>query len=303
MRTSIWRGSISFGLINIPIAVQSAEKDRGFHFNLLDERTLSPIRFKRVNAKTGEVVPGDKIVKGYQYQRGKYVLMSDADFKNANPKAMQTLEIQDFIKISDIDILLCERPYYLVPEKGGAKGYSLLAKALEETDRVALAKMVMHTKGHLTCIFSRGGLLVLEIMRFAHEVITPQEFQKRSNIKINAPFSAAELKMATRLVNEMTAPWKPSEDKYKDTYYLDLKKHIDAKIKAGKGKTIETVVQSEPVQPTPAGDLMSLLKASLEKTGSKEAPAASASEIPSNHRARNQRKRKTKHAPLSRHLH
>jgi DNA end-binding protein Ku len=277
MRTSIWKGSISFGLINIPITVQTAEQDKDLHFNLLDKRNLAPIKFHRVNAKTGKEVPNDQIIKGYQYEKGRYVLMTDADFKKANPKATQLIDIQDFVKLEDIDLLMFERPYYLVPEKTGQKAYFLLQQALQKSQKVAIAKVVMHQKEHLTCIFPRGKYLILEIMRFAHAI---KDVQDVNYLSASIPkFSAQELKMAETLISDMTSKWKPEQ--YKDTYYRDLKKHIDTRVKAGKIEEIDT---SEPetekdssAKPSKSTDLMALLQQSLaggKKSGVKAASRA-----------------------------
>jgi DNA end-binding protein Ku len=272
MRTSIWKGSISFGLINIPINVQSAEQDKDLHFRMIDERNMAPIQYKRVNSKTGKEVSNDKIVKGYEFDKNHYIIMKDEDFKKANPKATQTVDIEDIVNLEDIDFILFEKPYYLVPQKGGEKGYFLLQEALKKSKKVAIAKVVMHTKQHLCCIFPRGDHLILEIMRFAHQVREESEVESLKSTKAKAGYKPQELKMAEKLVQSMTKKWNP--DQYKDTYYTDLKKHIDARIKAGKGKHIEE--PEKDTETTPAkrstrkssDDLMSLLKESLKQGAS-----------------------------------
>jgi DNA end-binding protein Ku len=262
MRTSIWKGSISFGLINIPITVQSAEKDKSIHFNLLDQRNMSPIKYNRVNAKTGKEVPSDKIVKGYKYEAGKYVIMTKDDFDEANPKATQTIDIADFVSMDDIDLLLFERPYYLAPQNNGEKSFHLLHDALKKAKKVAVAKMVLHTKQHLCCIFPRGDNLVLEVMRFAHSVKDVKDAVTLSKSKDKIKYSAAELKMAEQLVSSMTSKWNPEE--YTDTYYDDLMKHIHRKIKAGEGKEVDVPHASKSESaPSRTEDIMALLKRSL----------------------------------------
>jgi len=264
MRTGIWKGSISFGLISIPVSVQSAEQDKDLHFRMLDERNLAPIRFRRVNSKNGKEVPNDKIVKGYEYEKDHYVIMTDEDFKRANPKATQTIDIEAIIKLSDIDFVLFERPYYLVPQKGGEKGYFLLQAALQKTKKVAIAKVVMHTKQHLCCLFPRGDHLILEILRFAHQVREERDFESLKDTKAKTKYKPQELKMAEQLVDSMTNQWHPAQ--YKDTYYNDLMKHIQKRIKAGRGRRIEA--PEAPVSKPRAQrseDLMSLLKASLRQ--------------------------------------
>jgi len=263
-RGRVWNGAISFGLINIPVGVETAEQDKDLHFNQLDKRNLAHIRYKKINEKTGKEVPYDQIVKGYHHESGKYVVMSDEDFKRANPKATQTIDILTFVKMEEIDPVFFERPYYLVPQKGGDKGYNLLLEALVKSKKVAVATVVMRTKEYLTCIFSRGDFLYLEILRFAHTLK-----KAPSKKPIHAAFKPAELAMAEQLVDGMTSKWKP--DQYKDTYYLDLKKHIEKRVVAGKLKEVEEIDETEPVEieASDSQDLMALLKASLTEKPTK----------------------------------
>ena len=262
MRTGIWSGSISFGLINIPITVQSAEDDQELHFRMLDKKDLAPIKYNRLNSKTGREVPYRDIVKGYEYKKNRFVIMTPADFKNASPKLTRLIDIHDFVKLDEIDLMLFERPYYLVPQTGAEKAYFLLQEALTQSKKVAVAKVVMHTKEHLVAIIARGKYLILEEMRFTHKVKKENEVHY---IKTSLPkFKPQELKMAIRLIDDMTSKWNP--DQYQDTYYRDLKKHIESRIKAGKGKLLESVkTKKEPaLVQARAKDLMSLLKASLK---------------------------------------
>jgi DNA end-binding protein Ku len=262
MRTGIWKGSVSFGLINIPIIVESAEEDHDLHFRMLDKKDLSPIKYNRLNAKTGRVVPYGDIVKGYEYEKNKFIILTPADFKNASPKLTRLIDIHTFVKLNEIDLVLFERPYYLVPQNGAEKAYFLLQQALIDSNKVAVAKVVMHTKEHLVAIVPRGKYLILEEMRFAHTIKNADQVHY---LKGTPPkFSPQELKMAERLINDMTSKWKP--DQYQDTYYQDLKKHIDRRIKAGKGKKIDKITTEKPtkISATRSKDLMGLLKASLE---------------------------------------
>jgi len=266
-RGSIWSGSISFGLINIPVSVQSAEEDRDLSFHMLDQRNLALIRYQKTNDKTGKIVPYNQIVKGYEYEKNRYIILTPEDFKRANPKATQMIDIQDFVKASDIDLMMFEKPYYLVPAKGAEKSYALLCQALAESEKVAIATVVMHTKEHLTCIFPRGNHLVLEILRFSHQLKNADKVapvQKSSSVKLRPQ----EIRMAEQLIKTMTSSWKPEQ--YKDTYYSDFKKHIEKRIAAGKGKWVEKAEdQTEPARPTSSRDLMALLKQSLNKKISK----------------------------------
>jgi DNA end-binding protein Ku len=269
-RGRVWSGAISFGLINIPVGVETAEQDKDLHFNQLDKRNLAHIKYKKINEKTGNEVPNDQIVKGFHHESGKYVVMSDEDFKRANPKATQTIDIHTFVKMDEIDPVYFERPYFLVPQKGGDKGYELLLEALVKSKKVAIATVVMRTKEYLTCVFPKGDFLFLEILRFSHTLKSAP-----SKHPVNANFKPQELAMAEQLVEGMTSKWKPEQ--YKDTYYADLKKHIEKRVKAGKLKDVEEVdeIDSAVAEENESEDLMTLLKASLSKKPAKAQNAKS----------------------------
>lgn len=270
MRSNIWKGALSFGLINIPVKLMKAEEEKNLHFSMLDEKDMAPIRYKKINAKTGKEVPYNRIVKGYEFEKNNFVVVNDLDFKAANVEATGTIDIENFVKLEDIDLMFLERPYYLVPEKNGEKGYFLLTNAMKKSKKVAIAKIVLRTKQHLAMIMERGDCLVLELMRFAHEVLEVDEVDYFDSLK-KVKFSPKEMSMALDLVDGMTEEWNPK--KYKDTYHADLKKIIDKKIKAGKGKEIDYEI-AEPKKATNVLDLMPLLKQSLEKKkNAKKAPS------------------------------
>lgn len=264
MAGSIWKGSISFGLLNIPVFLQKAQQDEDLHFSMLDEKDLSPIKYKKINAKSGKEVPWQRIVKGYEYEEGQYVIMSKEDLKAANPKATQTLDIEDFVELADIDLMFLEKPYYLVPQKSGVKGYFLLAEALKKSKKVAIAKIVIRTKQHLALVMPKGDYLVLELLRFAHQVLEEDEVNYLDDIT-KPRFNPKELKMAQELIEGMTAEWKPEQ--YKDTYADDVMKLIKMKVK--KGQTKEIIHAKEPSEKVEGTgkvvDLMPLLKKSLEE--------------------------------------
>lgn len=262
--SSIWKGTISFGLLNIPVSLQTANEDKDISFHMLDSKDMSPIKFRRVNEKTGREVPYDRIQKGYEYEKGKFVLIDDKDFKAANVKATQTLDIEDFVLLDEIDTMLFDKPYYMVPEKGGEKSYFLLRDALRKSGKVAVGKIVIRTKQHLGCVMPKGDYLVLELLRFAHEVIEVKEADYLAEKEIKkADYSPRELKMAQDLIHGMTADWEP--DKYKDTYHDDLMKRIKAKIDAGEGKEVAEPDQpEEDLKPTKVVDLLPLLRQSLD---------------------------------------
>lgn len=264
MRGGIWRGSISFGLLNIPVFLQVANQDKDLHFSMLDSKDLSPIRFRRVSAKTGQEVPYKRIVKGYKYEGDHYVVVDAEDFRAANVRATQTIDIEDFVKLDEIDPMLFEKPYYLIPQKGAEKGYALLRDALAKSRKVAIGTFVLRTKQHLAALMPRDQYLILEMMRFSHTVIETSEADYLPARSKSATYSARELKMAEELISDMTSKWQP--DRYKDTYYADLMKRIENKIRAGEGKVVERPEEGETarLKPSKPSDLLPLLRQSLE---------------------------------------
>ena len=272
MAGSIWKGSISFGLLNIPVSLQKAEEGHDLSFSMLDEKDLSPIKYKKVSAKDGKEVPWARIVKGYEYEKGQYVILSKEDLKAANPKATQTIDIEDFVEFADIDLMFLEKPYYLVPQKSGIKGYFLLVEALKKTKKVAIAKIVIRTKMHLAMVMAKDDYLILELLRFGHEVLDVDEVHYLSDVT-KPKFTAKEIKMAQELIDGMTAKWNPEQ--YKDTYNDDVMKIINLKIKAGEGEEIEWELPKEEKGNTgKVVDLMPLLKKSLEERKKSKSPAA-----------------------------
>jgi DNA end-binding protein Ku len=267
MRSNIWKGSISFGLLNIPVSLQTAQQDKDLHFSLLDSKDMAHIKYKKINAKTGREVQQKQIVKGYEYKHGQYVVITDADFEKANTKATKTIDIEDFVLIDEIDTMMFEKPYYVAPQKGAEKGYFLLREALEKTRKVAIAKIVIRTKQHLAMIMPKGDYLVLELLRFAHEMKDVKEVNYLSEVNTRVKFSDRELKMAEDLIKGMTAKWKP--DKYKDTYYDDMMKRIQAKVKQGRGKKVEEPEEEEMEveESSNVVDLLPLLQKSLQARG------------------------------------
>lgn len=265
MAANIWKGSISFGLLNIPVTLHTAQQDKDIHFSMLDGKDMSRIKYQKISATTGKEVPYDRIVKGYEYESGQYVIMEPDDFEKANVKAAKTIEIEDFVLLDEIDTLLFEKPYYLVPQKGAEKGYLLLREALEKTKKVAIAKIVIRVKQHLVMVMPRGDYLVLEILRFAHQIKDISEVDYLDDIKTDIKFSQRELKMAEDLIKGMTSKWSPN--KYKDTYYEDLMKLIELKVKKGKGYAVkEPTGEIRERAATNVVDLLPLLQKSIAAT-------------------------------------
>ncbi|MES2965821.1 MAG: Ku protein [Bdellovibrionota bacterium] len=271
MARGIWSGAISFGLINIPVQLMTAKQEEKISFRMLDKRDNAPIGYKQINKSTGKEVERKDIIKAYEYSRDQFVVVTEDDFKKANPKATQTIDIEDFVDLEDVDPLLFETPYYLVPGKNGEKGYVLLRKTLERTKKAAVCQFVLRKKQHLAVVLARGDYLVLEVLRFAHEIKEVKEARFLDDYDLEkVRISERELKMAEQLVDGMTGEWKPSQ--YKDTYYDDLMSLIEKKVKGGDVETPPDMEAEEKTN-TNSDDLASLLQRSLK--GRKSASTAS----------------------------
>jgi len=271
---SIWKGSLSFGLVNIPVEVRTAIQGDHISFRMLHEDDLSPIKYERVSASTGEPVPWNEIVKGYEYDKGKFVIITDEDFKTAAVESSKSLEIVDFVKESEIDPRYFETPYFLVPSKGGEKAYALLREAIRKTGSVGIGKIIIRQKQHLAGIKVVGNALVLEIMRFANELIDTDTLHLPDASLVRPQ----ELQMAEQLVNSLAEPFDPT--KYTDEYRANLMRVIHAKMK---GKKLTLKPEPEAERDTQVIDLMTRLRESLDqgkKRGSVRAttPMAAASE-------------------------
>ena len=269
---AIWKGSINFGLVSIPVALYPAESSADLDFDLLDRRDFSPVHYRRVNEKTGREVPWDQVVKGYQYQKGEYVALSEQDFVNANVEATQSIDIIAFVDASEITPIYFDKPYYLEPLKAGRRAYALLREVLKKTGKVAIAKVVIRTRQHLAAVIVQGPLLVLNLLRFAHELRDTSGLDLPEVGPKRAEFSPQEMKMAEHLVEMMDSDWKP--EKYRDEYREDLLKLIDKKVKSGQTKAVE---KAEPARRTERRgnviDIMNLLRQSVDRAGKKEEPA------------------------------
>jgi DNA end-binding protein Ku len=265
MPRALWKGAISFGLIYVPVELHTASRENTLPLHILDSRDFAPVGYHRVNKKTGEEVAWPHIVKGYEYKKGDFVALSAADFKNANVKASETIEIDTFCDASQIPAMYYEKPYYLAPARGGDKVYSLLREALEATGKVAVATFVMHQRQHLCAIAPRGASLMLLTLRFADELLPAAE--RKSTPKI----SSAELAMAKRLVQSMEGNFTAS--KFKDTYRADLKHRIQEKIRNNETHSLDAKERDADNRPkAEVIDLMAALKASLKKSGRQVAP-------------------------------
>lgn len=268
MPRAIWKGAISFGLVQIPVGLYTAEESDELSFTMLDQRDLSPVGYERVNKKSGKPVPWGDIVKGYEFEPGEYVVLQKEDFERAAPEATQTIDIVDFVDAEQIEPAFYEKPYYLAPLKKSQKGYALLREALEKTKKVGIAKVVIRTKQRLAAVIPRDKVLVLDILRYPHEIRDADNLELPESGK-KAGVDPREIEMAVRLVEGMTGEWQP--DKYKDDYYDALMKVIEEKAKTGQVEAIEA--PATPAAPKESKDLMSLLKRSLDEAAAPKARA------------------------------
>jgi DNA end-binding protein Ku len=281
---AIWKGSVAFGLVNIPVELRTAVRSDHISFRLLHEEDLSPIKYERVCQAEGEPVPWNEIVKGYEYEKGKFVVLTDKDFKAAAVEKTNTIDILDFVRQEEIDPRYFETPYYLVPAKGAEKSYALLREAIRSSGAVGIGKIIIRQTQHLVGIKVLDEALVLEIMRFSNELVDSSEysFPSRENVR------PQELKMAEQLVENLAEPFDPS--KYTDEYRANLMKVIKAKMRGKKIKLEEP--EGEPVD-SGVLDLMSRLKASLEQGGGKKAARSKRSATTTKTRTTKAGKRKT----------
>jgi len=257
---ALWKGSLSFGLVNIPIELHTAVRDHRPHFRMLHARDRSPVRFERVCIKDGHPVAWEDLVKGYEYAKGRFVVLTKEDFKAAAVEKTRTVDIVDFVSAEEIDDRYFETPYYLVPAKGGERAYALLREAIRDTGRIGIAKFILREAQHLAALEVIGDALVLTVMRFADELADSDAFDFPAADTIRKP----ELDMAKALVNSLAADWDPA--KYTDQYRDNLMRIIKAKMKGKDDVQLES--PSEPKQ-AEVVDLMERLRRSLEQSGTK----------------------------------
>jgi DNA end-binding protein Ku len=264
MARGLWKGAISFGLVNVPVELYSAQKRSSeLDLTMLDKRDLAPVGYKRYNKSTGEDVPWGEIVKGYEYQDGKYVVLSDEDFRRANVEASKTVDIQAFVDARDIPPLYFETPYYLSPGKRGEKAYALLRDALRKSGKAGIATVVIRTRQYLAAVLPYEDVLMMNTLRYADELRGASDLSAPASAP-HAKATAKELDMALRLIDDMSEKWRP--ERFKDTYRDDLMARIEEKVKAGQ---TEEITEPEKGRKEPAGaeviDLMALLKKSVAR--------------------------------------
>jgi DNA end-binding protein Ku len=270
MPRPIWTGTISFGLLNIPIRLMTAERRVDLHFRMLDNRDQSPVRYERVNAETGEEVPWKDVVKAFEYDKGNYVVMEMEDFKKAAPDSAESVDIEAFIDPTEIGPEYYEKPYYLVPAKKAEKGYVLLRETLNRSGLAGLARVVIRTREYLSLVLPRGDALVLILVRFPQELVPADEYDFPQADPGSYRINDKELDMAKSLVESMVSKWNPKE--YRDEFRSRLQKVIEARVRS-KGGKVKVEEEEAPAADTATNvvDFMSLLKKSIDSN--KRTPA------------------------------
>ena len=258
MPSTIWSGNIGFGLVSVPVKVISATKSQDVRFNQLEEGTGSRIRYRKVSEATGDEVPAERIVKGYQVSPGQYVIVEDEEIQTLAPKASRTIEIEDFVDLHQIDPIFFENPYYLVPDRAAAKPYRLLVEAMTQLEKVAVGRLVMRGKEHLVAIRPLDNVLCVEMMRYSDEVVPPAEVEGLPEADVEP--SKRELDMAQQLIETLSTDFDP--EKYQDQYRDQLLQLIERKA-AGEEIVAEPLVE----EPAKVVDLMAALEASLSRAG------------------------------------
>ena len=265
MARALWKGSIAFGLVNIPIELHTAVRDHRPKFRMLHAKDKSPVRFERVCIRDGTPVAWGDLVKGYEYEKGRFVVLTKEDFQAAAVEKTRTVDILDFVKADEVDDRYFETPYYLVPTKGGERAYALLREALRESGRIGIAKFILRDAQHLAGVEVIDNALVLSVMRFSDELVNADAFAFPSEDLVRP----RELDMAKALVNNLAAHWDP--EKYTDQYRENLLRIIRAKMK---GKKVTLEAEEAPRQ-AEVVDLMERLRQSLgQARGGKAAKAA-----------------------------
>jgi len=267
MPRALWKGAITFGLVNIPVELYSAEERKEFKFSMLDKRDFSPVGYKRYSKESGKDVEWGDIVKGYEYEKGQYVVLSEEDFRRANVKASQTIDIQAFVPEGEIPYQYFETPYYTAPSGRGAKVYALLRETLRATKRVAVAQVVIRTTQHLAAVVVSGNMLLMNTLRYPDELKDTKDLDLPAEGLKAAGVTAKEVELAKRLIEDMSEHWNPSE--FHNTYHEDLMARIEQKIREGETHEL-TKPEAESKEERPTAkviDLAELLKASLGNKG------------------------------------
>jgi DNA end-binding protein Ku len=273
---SLWKGAITFGLVHIPIGLHSATEESDVDFDWLDRRTLDPVGYKRINKRTGREIDKEDVVKGVQYSKGHYVVLSPEEIAQAYPRTTQTIEIEAFVDVADVPFVYLEKPYYTAPINKGEKVYALLREALTQTGKAGLARVVIHSKQHLAVLLPCGPALVLNLLRWGGEIRSWEDLNLPPQGK-GAGLKDTELKMARHLIEEMSGHWRA--DELRDNFHAAIMNLVQAKAAAGETATVEPLEEAPEAQGADVIDLTELLRRSL-KGGAKPAHAAAPAPAP-----------------------
>jgi DNA end-binding protein Ku len=264
MARPVWTGNITFGLVNVPVVLYSAERRADLNLRLIDSRNDSKVRYERINDETGEEVPWDKIVKGYEYDEGHLVLLSDEELEHASPELTRTIDVEQFVSVDDIDPIYLDKPYYLLPGKGGTKGYVLLRDALADSERVGLATVVIRTRQYVAALRPHGDGMVLQLLRYEQELRDMKDFDMPESDFCKVKPSKQERDMAKQLIDGMTDKWDP--DRYHDEYHDAVMKLIKDKIASGNTDVAEPADDEDDTEEAPATiNFIDVLRRSVEK--------------------------------------
>lgn len=279
MPRPLWTGTLSFGLLNVPVSLMPGERNTDVHFRMLDARDRSPIRYERVNAETGEEVPWKEIVRAFEYDKGSYVVIEQEDIEAAAPESHDAVEIEAFVSLESIGPRHFEKPYVLVPSKKAEKGYVLLRETLRRTGRIGIARVVIRTREHLAAVMPEGDALVLVLLRYPQELIAPDEYHVPEGALADYRISAQEIRMAEQLIDSMSIDWRPED--YRDEFRERLQQVISERLKEPGAVVRRDEADAHEIEgaATNVVDFMALLRRSLEaetRTPAKKTPAGTA---------------------------
>lgn len=288
MARAIWSGTLSFGLLNVPVSLMTGERRVDLHFRMLDSRNNKPIRYERVNAETGDEVPWKDIVKAFEYDKGSYVVLEPEDIKSAAPESHESIDVEAFIDADAITPSYYEKPYFLVPGKKAEKGYVLLRETLRKTKRIGIARVVIRTREYLCAVMPQGDALVMNLLRYPSELVSADDYVFPAGDLSAYRISKGELDMAEKLIESMSGEWKPGD--FKDEFRARLSEVIEKRLKTkGVVKTIDTDDKLPPNAATNVVDFMSLLQKSIatdKRTPAKKAVAKVVADEPKSSKAK-----------------
>jgi DNA end-binding protein Ku len=271
MPRPIWKGHISFGLVNVPVVLYSGERRADLSFRMIDSRNSARVRYERVNEETGEEVPWDKIVKGYEFEEGNYVLFSEEEMERASSEMTRTIEIEQFVDLAEIDVRAFEKPYVLVPGNKGEKGYVLLREAIAESGKAGIATVVIRARQYLAALIPQGDALVLELLRFHQELVSFNDFELPGHDLRKYSVTRKEIDLANKLIDGMTTKWNAA--KYKDEYRYVLMKLVEKKVASGQTEVIESDDEEAEERTPQTINFMDVLKRSVEGTSNRSGRA------------------------------